>query len=167
MRNTIPLAQRRKARQLIMQALYQWLMTKDDPLDIAKQYHEDNPGKIDWEYFDAIFRKSRSSRNPWTSTYHHCWIEPRAHWIRSSEPACIWAPSNWQTGSMCLTGSLSMNVSSWRSSMAPQTAINTSTVFSTSWFLNCVPSSTTINPDRGGRPLARCSVHCQALNVMA
>jgi N utilization substance protein B len=32
-------------------------MTKDDPLDIAKQYHEDNPGKIDWEYFDAIFKE--------------------------------------------------------------------------------------------------------------
>ena len=57
MRNKIPMAQRRKARQLIMQALYQWLMTKDDPLDIAKQYHEDNPGKIDWEYFDAIFKE--------------------------------------------------------------------------------------------------------------
>jgi N utilization substance protein B len=57
MRNTIPLAQRRKARQLIMQALYQWLMTKDDPLDIEKQYHEDNSGKIDWDYFDAIFKE--------------------------------------------------------------------------------------------------------------
>jgi len=57
MRNKIPLAQRRKARQLIMQALYQWLMTRDDPLDISKQYHEDNPGKIDWEYFDAIFKE--------------------------------------------------------------------------------------------------------------
>ncbi len=56
MRSKIPLAQRRKARQLIMQALYQWLMTKDDPLDISKQFHEDNPGKIEWEYFDSIFK---------------------------------------------------------------------------------------------------------------
>lgn len=56
MRSKIPLAQRRKARQLIMQALYQWLMTNDDPLDICRQFHEDNPGKIEWEYFDAIFK---------------------------------------------------------------------------------------------------------------
>ena len=51
----IPLAQRRKARQLIMQALYQWLLSKMDPIDIKKQFREDNPGKIDWEYFDEVF----------------------------------------------------------------------------------------------------------------
>lgn len=51
----IPLAQRRKARQLIMQALYQWKISRMEPLDIKLQFHEDNPGKIDWEYFDDVF----------------------------------------------------------------------------------------------------------------
>ncbi len=52
----VPLANRRKARKLIMQATYQWLLSENDPLDIARQFHEDTHGKIDWEYFDEIFR---------------------------------------------------------------------------------------------------------------
>lgn len=50
-----PLAQRRKARTLIMQALYQWQVSQSDPLDIQKQFHEQNGGKIDWEYFAEVF----------------------------------------------------------------------------------------------------------------
>lgn len=26
-----------------------------DPIDIKLQFHDDNPGKIDWQYFDEIF----------------------------------------------------------------------------------------------------------------
>lgn len=55
MTKKIPLAQRRMARQLVMQALYQWLMSKQDPLDINRQFHEDNGKRVDWEYFDALF----------------------------------------------------------------------------------------------------------------
>ena len=51
----IPLAQRRKARTLIMQALYQWHVSQSEPLDIEKQFHEQNGGKIDWEYFSEVF----------------------------------------------------------------------------------------------------------------
>jgi N utilization substance protein B len=51
----IPLAQRKKARRVILQALYQWLITRDAPAGIAKQYREETPGKIDWEYFDEVF----------------------------------------------------------------------------------------------------------------
>lgn len=51
----VPLAQRRKARSLILQALYQWLIAKADPLEIESQFHEENSGKIDWEYFREIF----------------------------------------------------------------------------------------------------------------
>ena len=51
----IPLAQRRKARRVILQALYQWLITSDAPSGIAKQYQEDTPGKVDWEYFTEVF----------------------------------------------------------------------------------------------------------------
>ncbi|MCG8413110.1 MAG: transcription antitermination factor NusB [Pseudomonadales bacterium] len=38
-----------------MQALYQWILSRMEPNDISQQFHEDNPGKIDWEYFDAVF----------------------------------------------------------------------------------------------------------------
>lgn len=51
----IPLVQRRKARRVILQALYQWLITSDAPLGIAKQYKEETPGKVDWEYFTEVF----------------------------------------------------------------------------------------------------------------
>lgn len=54
-KNKTPLAQRKKARTLVMQALYQWQISKNEPLDIEKQFREENGGKIDWEYFGEIF----------------------------------------------------------------------------------------------------------------
>lgn len=51
----IPLAQRRKARSLILQALYQWLIAKAEPLEIESQFREENSGKIDWDYFREVF----------------------------------------------------------------------------------------------------------------
>jgi 6,7-dimethyl-8-ribityllumazine synthase len=54
-RQRIPLAQRRKARRVILQAVYQWIMTQDSPKDIAKQYREETEGKVDWDYFGEIF----------------------------------------------------------------------------------------------------------------
>ena len=54
-KSKLPLAQRRKARTLIMQALYQWHISQSDPLAIEAQFHEQNGGKIDWEYFAEVF----------------------------------------------------------------------------------------------------------------
>ena len=51
----LSLAQRRKARRLILQALYQWLIAKTDPKEITAQFREENPGKIDWDYFQEVF----------------------------------------------------------------------------------------------------------------
>jgi len=51
----IPLAQRRKARSLILQALYQWLIAKAEPAEIESQFREENSGKIDWDYFHEVF----------------------------------------------------------------------------------------------------------------
>ena len=51
----VPLAQRRKARRLVLQALYQWLMADLDPKAIAKQFREETPGKVDWDYFEEVF----------------------------------------------------------------------------------------------------------------
>ncbi|MEE3237736.1 MAG: transcription antitermination factor NusB [Pseudomonadota bacterium] len=54
-RPRIPLAQRRKARRLVLQALYQWLMSGSDPLVISKQFREETLGKVDWNYFEEVF----------------------------------------------------------------------------------------------------------------
>ncbi len=48
-------AQRRKARNLLVQALYQWQLS-DSPLhEIEAQFRADNKAKIDWEFFHQIF----------------------------------------------------------------------------------------------------------------
>jgi transcription antitermination protein NusB len=51
------LAQRRKARRLILQALYQWQMNETEAVEIAAQFHAEYQGKIDWDYFDEIFKR--------------------------------------------------------------------------------------------------------------
>jgi len=39
---------------LLVQALYQWQIADSEALDIIKQFHDENPGKIDWEYFEEV-----------------------------------------------------------------------------------------------------------------
>ncbi|MAK93168.1 MAG: N utilization substance protein B, partial [Gammaproteobacteria bacterium] len=56
MPSKLPLAQRRKARQLILQALYQWSLTGADPSEISKEFHDRNNAKIDWAFFDEVFQ---------------------------------------------------------------------------------------------------------------
>lgn len=48
------LAQRRRARRLLLQALYQWQIADGEILDIIKQFRDENPGKMDWEYFEEV-----------------------------------------------------------------------------------------------------------------
>lgn len=50
-----PLAQRRKARHHIVQALYQWQLSGNEPTSIAKQFREETHGKVDWDYFTEVF----------------------------------------------------------------------------------------------------------------
>ena len=38
-----------------MQAVYQWLMTSNEPFQIAAQFREANSSKVDWDYFDEVF----------------------------------------------------------------------------------------------------------------
>lgn len=51
----ISLNQRRRARRLTLQALYQWLLAEGEPRDIARQFQEDTEGKVDWAYFNEVF----------------------------------------------------------------------------------------------------------------
>ena len=46
-----PIAHRKKARKLLVQALYQWQISRYPITAIEAQYRADNEGKIDWEYF--------------------------------------------------------------------------------------------------------------------
>lgn len=45
------IAHRKKARNLLVQALYQWQLSGGTVTDIEAQYKSDNAGKIDWEFF--------------------------------------------------------------------------------------------------------------------
>ena len=51
----LPLAQRRRARRLVVQALYQWQLSGTSPVEIKSQFIETNSGKIDWDYFSEVF----------------------------------------------------------------------------------------------------------------
>ena len=57
-----PPSRRRSARRLALQALYQWILTENDPADIARQMHEDAGKNIDREYFNALFPAVAESR---------------------------------------------------------------------------------------------------------
>ena len=60
----IALGQRRKARHLLTQALYQWLLSGTAAHDISRQFHQDHPGKVDWDYFDAVLMGITSQPEP-------------------------------------------------------------------------------------------------------
>ena len=49
------IAHRKKARSLLVQALYQWQITDYPASAIEAQYRADNQGKIDWDYFHELF----------------------------------------------------------------------------------------------------------------
>ncbi|MCH8175670.1 MAG: transcription antitermination factor NusB [Proteobacteria bacterium] len=38
-----------------MQALYQWQIAKTEPRVIEAEFRQENPGKIDWDYFSEVF----------------------------------------------------------------------------------------------------------------
>lgn len=49
---------RHKARELALQAIYQWQLTSDSLLDIELQFHEDNDmSKVDTDYFSELLHK--------------------------------------------------------------------------------------------------------------
>lgn len=48
------ISQRRKARSLLVQALYQWQMAGAFPTEIESQFKSDNTGKIDWAFFHEV-----------------------------------------------------------------------------------------------------------------
>ncbi|GJM14594.1 MAG: N utilization substance protein B [Pseudohongiella sp.] len=54
-RKGVAVAQRRRARKLLLQALYQWLLSKNASHEIEAQFRAENEGKIDWEYFHDLF----------------------------------------------------------------------------------------------------------------
>lgn len=56
------MAGRRRARRLIMQALYQWQLNDAEVLDIIRQFREENSKEgsnkdIDWEFFEEFIKE--------------------------------------------------------------------------------------------------------------
>lgn len=49
-----PLAQRRRARRLLVQALYQWQLSSAELHDIEAQFRADTQGHVDWNYFHEL-----------------------------------------------------------------------------------------------------------------
>ena len=51
----VPLSQRRLARKLVLEALYQWQLAEADPKEIESQFREETTDKVDWAYFKEVF----------------------------------------------------------------------------------------------------------------
>lgn len=49
------IAHRRKARSLLLQALYQWQLSNSPLAEIEAQFREDNTAKVDWDFFHQVF----------------------------------------------------------------------------------------------------------------
>lgn len=47
----IPIAHRKRARDLLVQALYQWKLSGTDPEQIEAEFRADNGKKTDWDFF--------------------------------------------------------------------------------------------------------------------
>ena len=46
-----PIAHRKRARDLLVQALYQWRLSGNDPVQIEAEFRADNGKKTDWDFF--------------------------------------------------------------------------------------------------------------------
>ncbi|MEM7377416.1 MAG: transcription antitermination factor NusB [Pseudomonadota bacterium] len=73
-----PVAGRRAARRLAIQALYQWEMTGDGVVDIVAQCAAREPGRIpvDQAYFEALVRGVAGSINTLDAEYERCLDRP-------------------------------------------------------------------------------------------
>lgn len=47
----MPIAHRKRARDLLVQALYQWKLSGSDPIQVEAEFRADNGKKVDWEFF--------------------------------------------------------------------------------------------------------------------
>jgi N utilization substance protein B len=50
---SIPISYRKRARDLLVQALYQWQLSGTDALQVEAEFRADNGRKTDWDFFHA------------------------------------------------------------------------------------------------------------------
>ncbi len=46
-----PISHRKRARDLLVQALYQWALSGSDPVQVEAEFRADNGKKVDWDFF--------------------------------------------------------------------------------------------------------------------
>ena len=54
-RGKLPIAWRKRARDLLVQALYQWQLSGSDVEQIEAEFRADNGNKTDWDFFHHAF----------------------------------------------------------------------------------------------------------------
>jgi len=54
-KNRVPIAWRKRARDLLVQALYQWQLSGSAPEQIEAEFRADNGSKTDWDFFHHAF----------------------------------------------------------------------------------------------------------------
>jgi N utilization substance protein B len=50
-KGAVPISHRKRARDLLVQALYQWQLSQSAPEQIEAEFRADNGRKVDWDFF--------------------------------------------------------------------------------------------------------------------
>lgn len=66
---SIPISFRKRARDLLVQALYQWQLSGTDAIQVEAEFRADNGRKVDWEFFHAAL--STIAETPETIDAHY------------------------------------------------------------------------------------------------
>jgi transcription antitermination protein NusB len=66
----IPLSHRKRARDLLVQAIYQWQMSGYPPEQIEAEYRADNGKKVDWEFFNQAITTIAAEAEKLDAVYH-------------------------------------------------------------------------------------------------
>ncbi|MDR2212359.1 MAG: transcription antitermination factor NusB [Pseudomonadales bacterium] len=66
----IPISYRKRARDLLVQALYQWQLSGTDAAQVEAEFRADNGRKTDWEFFHAALSAIASDSQAIDALYH-------------------------------------------------------------------------------------------------
>ena len=89
---------RRRARELALQGLYQWLLNRNDP-GVVEAHLQDAQGfnKADRAHFDALLHGAIREETTLTRRSRRTWIVRLPSCRRSSVPPCWSARTSWCT----------------------------------------------------------------------
>ena len=101
----VNVSQRRKARRVLVQALYQWQMNRTTARLLTAEYTGSGAlDKADQPFFDDMLGRVLASPSQLDELYDDLLDRDRSASTASNSPSCAWAPANCATGPTCPPG---------------------------------------------------------------